>query len=192
MRGICITNKRKVINSGYKIHNKILQQTSKARYLGITMDSSLSWNPHVTAVTKKANNTVSFLQRNLSTCLKDVKATCYKTLVRPQLEYGSSVWDPPTKSNISKLVAVQHRTVRFCHSDYRHTSSVTAMMEDLGWEQLQTRRQQAKTIMLYRIVNQLVDIQAASLLIHAGTHTRGHANRFLVPYCSINAYKYSF
>ena len=143
MQGIRITNKRKVINSGYKIHNKILQQTSKARYLGITIDNSLSWNLHVTAVTKKANNTVSFLQRNLSTCLKDVKATCYKTLVRPQLEYGSSVWDPPTKSNINKLEAVQHRAARFCHSDYRHTSSVTAMMEDLGWEQVQTRRQQA-------------------------------------------------
>ena len=66
------------------------------------------------------------------------------------------------------------------------------MMEDLGSEQLQTRRQQTKAIMLYRIVNQLADIQAASLLIPIGTHTRGHANRFWVTYCSINAYKYSF
>ena len=132
----------------------------------------------------------SFLQRNLSTCPKDVKATCNKTLVHPQLEYGSSIWDPPTKSNINKLEAVQYRTARFCHSDYRHTSSVTAMMENLGWEQLQNYRQQTKTIMLYRIVNQLVDIQAASIPIPTGTHTRGHANRFLVSYCRINAYKY--
>ena len=133
---IRITNKRKVINSSYKIHNQTLQQTSKARYLGVTIDSSLSWNPHVAAVTKKANNTVSFLQRNLSTCPKDVKATCYKTLVHPQLEYGSFVWDPPTKSNINKLEAVQRLTARFCHSDYRSASSVTAIMEDLDWEQL--------------------------------------------------------
>ena len=99
---------------------------------------------------------------------------------------------PPTKSTINKLEAVQRRAARICHLDYRRTSSVTAMMENLGWEQLQTRRQQAKTIMIYRIVNQRVDIQAASLLIPTGTHTRGHANRFLVPYCSINAYKNPF
>ena len=75
---------------------------------------------------------MSFLQKNFSTCPKNVSATCDKTLLRPQLEYGSSLWDPPTKSNINKLEAVQRRAAIFCHSDYRRTSSVTAMMEDLG------------------------------------------------------------
>ena len=42
--------------------------------------------------------------------------------------------------------------------------------------------------MWYRIFNQVADIQAASLLIPVSTHTRGHANNFLVPYCSVNAY----
>ena len=109
----------------------------------------------------------------------------------PAAEYGPSIWDPSTKSNINKLEAVQCHRARFCHSDYRCTSSVTLMMEDLGWEQLACR-QQAKASMLYRIVNQLVDIQAASLLILRGSHTRGHTNRFLVQYCSVNVYKRSF
>ena len=52
---IHITNKHKVISSTYKIHRQTLQQTNKARYLGVTIDSSLSWNPHVEAVTKKAS-----------------------------------------------------------------------------------------------------------------------------------------
>ena len=34
------------------------------------------------------------------------------------------------------------------------------MMQDLGWEQLQTRCQQNKTVMMYRIVNNLVEIPA--------------------------------
>ena len=51
------------------------------------------------------------------------------------------------------------------HSDYKSTSSVTPMVEDIGWAQLEAHRPQAKAIMLYRIVNQLVDIQVTSLLI---------------------------
>ena len=36
------------------------------------------------------------LKRNLYFCLQDVKEAAYKTMVRPILEYGSSVWDPYT------------------------------------------------------------------------------------------------
>ena len=72
------------------------------------------------------------------------------------------------------------------------TSSVTSMIQNLGWEELQHRREQCKTIMMYRIVNDLIDIPAENYLIHSGTTTRGHGTRFLVPYCSVNAYKSSF
>ena len=86
----------------------------------------------------------------------------------------------------------QRRAARFCHNDYRRTSSVTSMIQNLGWEELQHRREQCKTIMMYRIVNDLIDIPAENYLTHSGTSTRGHGTRFLVPYCSVNAYKSSF
>ena len=94
-------------------------------YLGVTIDSKLSWNSHIDTVTKRANKTTAFLRRNLSSCPKDVKAKCYKSIIRPQLEYASTVWDPVIKSKIAKLVSVQRRAARFCCNDYRRTSSVT-------------------------------------------------------------------
>ena len=45
-------------------------------------------------VCTKANRTLCFLRRNLSSCLQAVKETAYKGLVRPVLEYVSPVWDP--------------------------------------------------------------------------------------------------
>ena len=189
---IRITNKRKIIQSEYKIHSQSLKLIDKAKYLGVTIDSKLSWNAHVEAFSKKANNTLSFLRRNLPACPKDVKATCYKTLVRPQLEYASTVWDPHTKNNINKLESVKRHAARFCHSDYQPTSSVSAMIQDLELKHLQTRRQHVKAAMLYRIVHQLVDIHAVTILIPIGAYTRGHANRFLPAFGSVNAYKHSF
>ena len=77
------------------------------------------------------------------------------------------------------------------HSDYQRESSVASMIEDLGWEQLHTHRQQAKATMLLRIVNQLIDIQATSLLILMGTLPREYVNRLFEPFCIANASKCS-
>ena len=96
-------------------------------------------------MTKKSNNTTAFLHRNLSSCPADVKSTCYKTLVRPQLGYVASVG--PVDTNISQIEAVQRRAARFTLGDYRRTSSVSSMLHQLKWDDLITRRQQSKVTM---------------------------------------------
>ena len=80
---IRITNKRKVIDSEYTIQIQSLRHTDKAKYLGVTIDSPLSWSHHIDTITKKTNNTTAFLRRNFSSCPPDVKATFYKALVLP-------------------------------------------------------------------------------------------------------------
>jgi hypothetical protein len=37
------------------------------KYLGLNISKNLSWNTHVDAITKKANNTLAFLRRNIGT-----------------------------------------------------------------------------------------------------------------------------
>ena len=56
----------------------------------------------------KASRTLNFIKRTLYRCSKEVKETAYLTLVRPFLEYASSVcnWDPYQLyliSNIEKI-----------------------------------------------------------------------------------------
>ena len=47
-----------------------------------------------------------------------MKEATYKTMVRPILEYGSSVWDPYTKGHRDELEKVQHRAARFVTRNY--------------------------------------------------------------------------
>ena len=190
---IRITKKRKPIDANYTIHGKELGHTKNAKYLGVLISDNLSWNAHVDTVTKKANNTTAFLRRNLSSCPQHIKETCYKTFVRPQLEYAATVWDPHTDINIAKLGGVQRRAARFVTNDYNYTSSVTAMMRALEWESLQQRRQEAKAVMMYRIVNSLVDIPPQHHLHQQGTAvTRGHQSRFMVPYSRTDTHRTAF
>ena len=73
---------------------------------------------------------------------------------------------------------MQRRAARFVFNDYttRTPGCVTSMMAELKWETLQERRSNLRLIMLYRIVNKLVDIDSTKFFRKADTRTRG-ANR---------------
>jgi hypothetical protein len=106
------------------------------------------------------------------------------------MEYACTIWDPHTKDNINKLEAVQRRSARFVYNDFRHTTSVTPMLNELNWAPLQERRAQYKVIMIYRIVHGLVDIPTPHLTPQA-TSVRGHMYRYKIPFTRTLIYQTS-
>ena len=65
----------------------------------------------------------------------------YKGLVRPVLEYGSSVWDPHTHGLQEELEKVQNRAARFLTGNYVfETGSMTGSLGQLKLESLKKRR----------------------------------------------------
>ena len=115
---------------------------------------------------------------------------CCKTLLRPVIEYASIIWDPHTNANISRLEMIQRRYARFVFHDYRRSSSVSAMLDQLQWASLQERRAQAKVEMMFRIVNGLVDIPTSFLT--PTLMMRGHTQKYLVPFARTVVYQHSF
>ena len=160
-----ITNKRNPLICKYYIHNTQLPSVKDAKYLGVTVSSDLPWNKHMDNIVKKAIISLNFLKRNLNGCPTYVKDKCYKSLVRPILEYSSCVWDPHTQRNINKPEMLQRKAARFVKGNLDRTSCVTTMLTDLRWNTLQERRMQSKSVILYRIVHNLVAIPATSFLI---------------------------
>ena len=78
---IRITKRRKKkIVTNYSIQEHQLKKVKGAKYLGLTIDRTLSWNDHISNVTKKANNTRAFLQRNINRCSEAIKTLCYQRL----------------------------------------------------------------------------------------------------------------
>ena len=102
-------------------------------------------------VCTKANRTLGFLRRNLYSCPQEVKEAAYKGLVRPALDYGSSVWVPPGVVLQEELESVQKRVARFVTDNYNYeTGSMTySWTIKMGIPQEKEERQGGKTIDLY-------------------------------------------
>ena len=75
-----------------------MENVDRIKYLGVTMTNDLRWNTHVGNICTKANKTLDFLRRYISSCPRDVKEMAYKGLVRPILENASPFWDPSGKT----------------------------------------------------------------------------------------------
>ena len=113
----------------------------------------MRWNTHVSNVCTKANRTLGFLRRNLYSGPQEVKEAAYKGLVRPVLDYGSSVRDPPSVVLQEELESVQKRAARFVTGNYNYeTGIMTGIFGQLKWESLQKRRKDSKLILLLTVL----------------------------------------
>ena len=90
-----------------------ITSVTQHKYLGVELDSKLTWNEHISAITGKVNSSLGFLRRNLYNCPEQIKTQAYNSLVRPLLEYACSVWDPHTQKNVQSIEKVQRRPARF-------------------------------------------------------------------------------
>ena len=119
-----------MIINNYFLNNQVIQlKEISYKYLGIQLDNTLTWNTHITTTVNKATRMMNFIKRISYT----IKSTAYTTLVRPIFEYVTEVWDPHHKFLIHKVEMVQRCAARWVLSDYSFQSSVTAMIDELGW-----------------------------------------------------------
>ena len=128
---LTISRNKTPVKFKYCLHGHVLESVDKAKYLGVTINEDLKWENHINNFCGKANKILGFLRRNLNSGSTSVKEQAYKSLVRPSLEYASSVWDPHLKSDINKMEMVQQRAARYVTNRQRNTSSVGDMLQHL-------------------------------------------------------------
>ena len=93
-----ITNQTKPSSHQYSLFGHPLSKVASHAYLGVKLDSELSWAKHITEITTKSSKVLGMVKRTLGPCKPEVKDTAYNMLVQPKLEYASPIWNPHTSS----------------------------------------------------------------------------------------------
>jgi hypothetical protein len=191
---LTVTRKRKSITHNYTLHGTSLEHVKSAKYLGVTFSSDLRWNTHINNITSKANRTLGFIRRNLQINNQQLKTNAYNTLVRPQLEYASTVWDPHTTNNITNLEKIQRRAARYVTNRWRKRSSVGDMIDQLGWQTLQQRREQQRLTTMYKIHHGLVAVNIHHQYAVPATRTTrtSHPAAYQLPYSASTYHQNSY
>ena len=151
---LTVTNKKNITKPQYKIDKSKLKNVEQEKYLGVIIDKRLSWLPHAKTISCHASLKQQFLQRNLRTCNRDIKLRCYKTYVRPIIEYASLVWDTNNKNLIQKVESVQRKAARFILNDYNKDSSVSKMEKKLNLNSTELRCKVKKLKLMHSITSQ--------------------------------------
>ena len=78
----------------YTLNGISLDRVSDMRDLGIIVDGQLKFHAHTTHVVSKANRLLGLIKKSFEHITNHTLPLLYKSLVRPTLEYGNSIWGP--------------------------------------------------------------------------------------------------
>ena len=80
--------------------------------------------------------------------------------------------------------------MRFICNDYSRGSSITEMLQTLSLPTLNQCRDTAKTVFMYKILHQIVDVSVPDCYLSPiSCNTQGHPSRFIQLQTNIDVYK---
>lgn len=100
---------------------------------------------------------------------KKKKTSAYFTLVRPNLEYCSSVCSPYINQAKNKIELAKRRAARYATKRHRNTCSVTDMLTNIKLETLGSKRAKSQMTTNFKIMHGLVNITASEYVTLAST-----------------------
>ena len=102
-------------NHALHLFNDLIRPVKTAKFLGIEIDSQLSFEKHIDGIqnrTTKRMNVLKVLARN------NVKPECllklYKCYIRSVIEYGSAAFIATTSKQFDRLSRIQNEAIRVC------------------------------------------------------------------------------
>ena len=105
-------------NLGLNINNKALPMALQRKILGLTLDPKFTCNAHIQNIATHAQKPLQVIKALTGTTWgkqKETLVATYKAVMRPTLEYASSIWSPmESPTSINKLKVMQNAALRAC------------------------------------------------------------------------------
>ena len=87
-------------------------ESTKIKYLGVILDSRLTWKHHITELCKKLSRAVGLLYKMKNFSTKFVLRSLYFSIFHSHLTYGLPVWGNAAEFYLAKIKALQKRAIR--------------------------------------------------------------------------------
>ena len=127
-------------NYNIRINGLPLTELKSTKFLGITIDSCLSWNDHIHNVHTSVSKGIGILYRLKDFLSQNSLTILYNAIVLPYLTYCNIVWGNCSSTKINSILLLQKRALRLItNSSYRSpTDSLFSQLKILKISDIHT------------------------------------------------------
>ena len=120
--------------------------------LGVVLDRTLSWKPHIDLITKKVNRAMYPLRSIRSCTTQLLRQRLVEALVLPHLDYCATVLLDATNEQKIRLQGLQNSCIRYIFG-LRRDVHISPYRKRLNWMRTDTRRMYTTSVLLYKTLN---------------------------------------
>ena len=135
----------------YTIGPMVAKNTRLEKDIGILVDDNLKFSEHIDSIVKKANGKAGWLRRSFQFMSPKMFKPLYMQVVRSQMEYGSSIWNPHFITLIDKIEMVQDRATKMLPT--MRDKTYEERLKIMNLPTLRYRRARGDMINVYNILN---------------------------------------
>ena len=106
------SNSTKALPGNILIDNTSISQVDSTKFLGIYIDSDLSWKVHTNYLCKLLSRNTGILNKLKHEFPSKILLSLYSTLILPYLNYGVLAWGNGTKTQLDRILLIQKRAIR--------------------------------------------------------------------------------
>ena len=117
------------------INGDSIKQVEFTKFLGVYIDKNLTWNLHITNISKKIASGIGILKRSRAFVPFKTLLCIYNSLLQPHFDYCSVVWGNCNKTLARKLQELQNRATRILTSS-SYDANADDLIARLGWNKL--------------------------------------------------------
>ena len=94
------------------VNKKAISEEKSVKYLGVLIDSSLTWKAHTDNIAKKISRAIGIMYKARYFVNQKVLMDLYYALIYPHLLYSIQVWGSCFQLSANKLLILQKKIVR--------------------------------------------------------------------------------
>ena len=101
------------------LDGKVIQSVPTFKYLGFTLDSTLTYKAHINDVTKKVLHKRTLLAKIKPFLTKDAAIKIYKMMILPYFGYCDVIYQTTNANELDKLQRIQNKCLKTCLQVHR-------------------------------------------------------------------------
>ena len=136
-----------------KIDTASIRNSQSEKLLGITIDSKLTFEPHITNICDKASKKVHALARVACHMNTEKRRLIMKAFISSQFGYCPLVWMSHSRSLNNRINRIHERSLRIVYRD--KNSSFQSLLEKDNSVSIHNRNLQSLATEMYKVKNQL-------------------------------------